>query len=630
MLKHLGPWRGFLILVGIILLLHFIFISVFVWSFDYSPVIVPLHLLVVFALISAITLFLALLASFRRFREWRRARIVVGLVPGVGAVLLAALAGLDYVSNYAWGCNVTGKVLIGYILPDWSSISTSLPIHTRWVYVAMLVFLGPVIVLYLALSGRFLRGLQEMFLPGRPFSLFRNRSRGTASGVALGATAVAFGVFLALTVPAPSNLWRGEPIVGLSRPYAILQNEMRNAEVSEQDRRARAAYPRGRAFEKTNVVLIMADSLRPDHMQVCGYERPTTPFLTDLAETGWLRKVAFMTSTCSETACGVLSTVASRSYVNLSDYNFKLHDLLHDQGYRVYFLLSGDHTLFYDQYKHVLGEGVDLFFDGVCSERYPVSDDRLVLEGLERVPDYDGTPACFFFFLMASHIVGVKLAPYGQYQPSKLGLSGMAAVWLGERNNQTLTNLYDNGVLQVDAFIEQIFEALRHKGYLDDCLAMVTADHGQGLGERGYYSHTVYLYQEDIGIPLLIYDEPEVRYANLEFATQKDVAPTIADRLGLPVPDCWEGVSLLSDAPHAYTFHTTRRNDVWRAVIWRTQGKLYKYLRWRKESPPARREALYELVSDPGERRNLLRKVDPALVRHLRAQMAAAFNVPAD
>jgi len=630
MLKHLGPWRGFAVLVAVILLLHSVFITIVVTSFDYAPVIVPLHLLVVFALIGAMTLFLGVLVSVRRFRQWRRARLVVGLVPGAGAVLLAALAGLDYVSNYAWGCNVTGKVLIGYILPDWWSISTSLPIHTRWLYLAMVVCLGPIVVLYLALSGRFLAGLEEMFLPGRPFSLFRDARRGAVSGVALAATAIAFGVLLALTVPAPSDLWRGEPIVGLFRPYAILQNEMRNAEVAGQDRRLRHAYPRALAFDKKNVVLIMADSLRADHMQVYGYERPTTPFLSGLAGTGWLRKVAFMTSTCSETACGVLSTVASRNYRNLSDYNFKLHDLLQDQGYRAYFLLSGDHTLFYHQYKDVLGNTVDLFFDGVCSERYAVSDDRLVLEGLERVPDYDGTPACFFFFLMASHIVGVKLEPYGQYQPSKLGLSGMAAVWLGEHNNQTLTNLYDNGVLQVDAFVEQIFDALRHKGYLDNCIAMLTADHGQGLGERGYYSHTVYLYQEDIGIPLLIYDEPGAHYANLEFATQQDVAPTIADRLGLPVPDCWEGVSLLSDAPHTYTYHTTRRNDVWRAVIWRTKGKRYKYLRWRNEGSPARREELYELVSDPGERRNLLQKADPALLRHLRARMASAFNLPDD
>lgn len=64
---------------------------------------------------------------------------------------------------------------------------------------------------------------------------------------------------------------------------------------------------------------------------------------------------------------------------------------------------------------------------------------------------------------------------------------------------------------------------------MQDSVVIILADHGQGLGEHGKYGHRRYLYQEQLGIPWLIYDTSEAPYGNLEFAAQIDVAPTILD-----------------------------------------------------------------------------------------------------
>ena len=77
------------------------------------------------------------------------------------------------------------------------------------------------------------------------------------------------------------------------------------AKLKEQEPRIRADYPRNQRFDRKNVILIIVDSLRADHMQVYGYSRPTTPFLAGLSASGRLRQVAFATSTVSPTAGGL-------------------------------------------------------------------------------------------------------------------------------------------------------------------------------------------------------------------------------------------------------------------------------------------------------------------------------------
>lgn len=629
MRRCIGPWKGYLGLVGFHLAVSLAFIVIFAYVFDYSAFIVPLHLFLVGGLIVLMTLAFGGLISSGRFRVWRMAPYVIGGSAGLLFLLLANVAILDFIANAGWGTNVSWNTITRYLIPDWFSIAGALPFYVRWLYGPLFTFWAATLLTYVLLSKRLMRALEEMFLPSRPFSLFRDRRTARTSLRVLLMMGVAWIVLIVAAVHLPSRFWRGEPILGLFSPETTLGEGPQRADIAEADRRIRDAYPKGLPFSRRNVIILMADSLRADHMQVYGYARPTTPFLSRLAETGRLRKVAFAASTCSETVCGVLSTLASRECVHLAGYNFKLHDLLRDQGYNIYFLLAGDHTVFHSEYREALGDNIDMFYDGMVSTRYACSDDRLLLEGLEQLPDYGGTPSFFFFFLMSTHMIGVKDEAFNRFTPSRLGAMGIAYVYSGGLHCQEMINRYDNSILQVDAFLESIFTRLEQKGYLDNALVLILADHGLGLGERGNYSHTVYLYQEDILIPFLIYDNPDAVYANLEFAMQQDVAPTIVDRLGLPIPSCWEGHSLLTDNTRRYSFHTTLRNDAWRAVLYRSDRQIYKYLRYSTKDAPLAREALYELTSDPDEAKDLLYVADPTLVEDLRARMAAMFAVPA-
>jgi membrane-anchored protein YejM (alkaline phosphatase superfamily) len=310
-------------------------------------------------------------------------------------------------------------------------------------------------------------------------------------------------------------------------------------------------------------------------------------------------------SACSETNCGVLSILMSKWFRHLAPEAFSLTELLQRQGYEVFQILSGWHGL-----RRAYGHDQTMYFDGANSE-YGVNDDRSVFEGLRRVPAFHGTPAFFHFHLMSVHVVGDKQTQFRRYEPARAMYLGQ--VFNTDDDRLASSNNYDNGILQADAMIQDIFAELGRKGYLANSVVVVVADHGEGLGEHGLdkVGHSVYLYQEYIRIPLLIYDDAAARYRSLSRASQVDVAPTVVDRLGLPVPRTWEGRSLLDESVDRYTYHQTGRwEDACYAVTSRYQPADFKYIRCNAGLA----EELYDLAADPMERNNLMSTAPAALV----------------
>jgi arylsulfatase A-like enzyme len=159
---------------------------------------------------------------------------------------------------------------------------------------------------------------------------------------------------------------------------------------------------------------------------------------------------------------------------------------------------------------------------------------------------------------------------------------------------------------------------------------VIVGGHGDGLGEHSHVGHTRYLYQEDIRVPLLIYDggatSADAVYKNDTYATLIDVAPTIVERLGLMVPKGWQGRSLLAPPHDRITFHQTRRGrDPCFAAVERTSTKLMKYIRCGSGNEI--REELFDIIADPHERTNLIDKIDAAVLRRYRHEIDSRFAI---
>lgn len=570
--------------------------ALFALRFGHNPRVIAAHVLLIiewdlalFLLVRAIA---ALVPPPRRVGHTGSADAWPGvafrLLLAVTCTLQVYLYLLNVVSNTSWGRNITGHLVVAFAPTVWSG-KEPFPLGAVGISIAGIGTLL-VITTLLGLCGG------TMHSPRR-----RTFQRVRLVAAAVG-TAGLFGVTLRWGVDSRDDLlWKHELIASFLRPegFAFEPTPRREA-VAHRDAVLRASYPRPVAgAHRKNVVLIIVDSLRADRMQVYGYSRETTPFLSSLVRSGRMKEVETAFSSCSESFCGITSTLSSRDFLDISARTFQLQDVLSGQGYRTWFLLSGNHRA-WNGLPYFYHSGEDNFFDGSMTERYTMDDDRLVLEGLERVPPaLPGEPAFFYMHLMSPHYLGV------QFEDSHVFTDPDDRVSPGLEPYKILSQLnkpdrYDDKVRQADGVIRDIFAALDTKRYLDDAIVVVTGDHGEGLGER-HWAHGWHLYNEDIRIPMLFYDAPAAAYPDLTFGAQVDIAPTILDRLGLPIPESWDGQSLLEPSRTRFTYHQTYFVPNRFGVLYRDDRALFKFI----ATPQYGTEELYDLRSDPGETRNL-------------------------
>lgn len=601
--------RSLVLFFGIQAILSAVFIVFFCRAFDISYALLLVHLPIVFGLqLGALLLpSLLLLAPALRRRVWTR--LAIGVTTGGMSAVLTLLYASDVVSNIQVGTNITHQLVVLW-LTDWQDGGNILALSPP--FVASVLAIAAAVV---GLHVWFASGLQDgvLALAAAP----TQRLAGSVVLVTLVAGYAAWGRDLAWRTPR-SELLSNDPVLAFLRTSVDVYDEAYLAQAEAlrvSEPLIRAVYPKGLDFDRKNVIVIMVDALRADHLPAHGYHRPTTPFLSRLQSEGHLKSVAMATSTCAESNCGIISTLSSKHLRRQIPESFKINDLLKDQGYQTYFILSGQHE--WRDLQELYGGGHSLYFDGRQSTRFDVSDDRMLFEGLTQVPAHR-PPAFFYFHLMSAHLYGTKLDAYRPYHPSDVS-NDWDTLFASRYDRDTVVNNYDNGVRQADAMIEQLFGELDRKGYLDNSVIIVTSDHGEGLGERerSPYGHGTTLYQEAIRIPLLIYDPTPFTYANLEFGTQIDIAPTILQRLGLPVPSSWQGTSLVQPPVPRTTFHQTALSTPVYALVHYTPETTWKYI----QGPRKNREELYDLTADPGERTNLMAVADPALIGFLRAEV---------
>jgi glucan phosphoethanolaminetransferase (alkaline phosphatase superfamily) len=614
------PLQGPLFVLLVETIVSAAFIYYFCRSFKISESLIAIHMPLAIGFFSLSMVAPGLLLYGWPAKNRRSLKYFLVLIPGLAFSGLAMLYAADFAS-YKWtGSNINYE-LVHLFLYDWRHGRALVPLSS-WIYVSVIVFVLIVLAIFLSLARMIFGGVEEAARAGAPNSLFMHRPRAIKFGVL--STLIVLGyagyLYAALRRAPYSELLSSDPILSFLRRTTEVYDPNYPGFVSRlraDEQQCRSSYPQTQTFEKKNVILIVVDSLRADHTQVYGYNRATTPFLQSLLDANHLRKVEFATSTCAETYCGVMSIVASKVRRRQIPGDFKLYDLLHDQGYKTYFILSGIHD--WQGLRDAYGREMTLYFDGSNSKRYSTEDDRLIFEGFEQVPNYTGAPAFFLVHLMSAHMMGVRQDAYNLFRPLP-GPKDWQALFHGENNRRPLIiNNYDDGVLQADDTIKGIFATLRQKGYLHDSIVVILADHGEGLGDYGEssYGHVTSLHQECIRIPLLIYDESPFTYVNLKFATQIDVAPTIVDRLGLPIPGCWQGASLLNPNIKTVTTHQTSLSKPCYAVLYRTDAVLYKYI----YCSVGQKEELYNLTDDPNEQNNLIDTADPSLLQFMHTEL---------
>ncbi len=333
----------------------------------------------------------------------------------------------------------------------------------------------------------------------------------------------------------------------------------------------RFAASRGGSIGGANVVLITIDTLRADRLSAYGNPRPTSPFLDELAARGVLFEHA-LTPTPRTTQS--VSTIMTALYPQthgvrslwdrLPRARLTLAEAFRNAGYLTAAFWT---TTFLDE-KRGLSQGFDEYENTAQeSDRAVHVSDRAILWLSKRVgprPDRGRRDRRRPFFLWLHYRdphmpydpppedrIWVDPTYVGQFTkatsfwPTKqiavynhLGLIGPADV-------AQATALYDGEIHYADRQIRRVSKALEERGLLEKTLIVVTSDHGEGLGEHGYYfDHGDVLLESSIEVPLILAG-PELPVGRVQSQVGLiDVAPTIARLAGIAWPAGGDGRDL--------------------------------------------------------------------------------------
>jgi arylsulfatase A-like enzyme len=367
-----------------------------------------------------------------------------------------------------------------------------------------------------------------------------------------------------------------------------------------------------------NVVLIMVDTLRADHVGCFGYERATTPTIDRLAATATVFANAH--ATAPWTSPSVASAITgqhptpmgiSLKPVTLSDRFVTLAEVLREHNYHTHGVISHTYlnsTFGYDQgfdsydednargHGHISSPSVTdkalAFIEARRDERFFLflhyfdpHYDYILQPGFDYYPDYDGDLHS-----------GQSIFELRDLAPD-----------LSADDLRFIRALYDSEISFTDAHIGRVLTKLEELGLWHDTLIVFAADHGEEFSERGshWIGHTRTLYQEQTHVPLIV-KGPGGRSQRLvqRHVSLVDLMPSIVEAAGLAVPGSYvhAGRSLaIAGQPVEQTrpvFAETRRQGAFRSAI--VDGwKLIRNL----EGGTA--DELYFLADDPGETTNL-------------------------
>lgn len=407
---------------------------------------------------------------------------------------------------------------------------------------------------------------------------------------------------------------------------------------------------------RPNIIVIVADDMRWDALGYAGNRIVKTPHLDELARTGARFRNHFVTSSI----CNVSrATMFSGQYLRrhkIYEFNTAFTaeqwsgcypQLLRDAGYRTGFIGKfgvGDSNAIaamkdeFDYWRGLPGQAGLFFERNNPNSRHKTA--RFGDQALAFIRSNDvRQPFCLSISFNAPHARDRQAREFwpdprdeSLYTNVHIPVSFKAKdEWFQRLPEVTRTNEgrrrwawrfdtpekhqkivkdYYRLITGIDREIGRIVDCLKECGVRENTVILFTSDNGFFLGERGMADKWL-MYEESIRVPMLLHDARLRKGRAVEELTLNiDLAPTILELAGLPIPREMQGSSLLSLArgkrvknwrtDFLYEHHTLAH------LIPRLEGvraERWKYVRWLTTMPVF--EELFDLSKDPEETRNL-------------------------
>ena len=322
-----------------------------------------------------------------------------------------------------------------------------------------------------------------------------------------------------------------------------------------------------------NLLLVVSDALRPDHLGCYGSLRGNSPTIDHLASHGLLFENAFTVSPVTNVS---LSTLFSgclpavhgvrRHTAVLSSRIPTLAERLRQAGYQTGAVVSCA-TL---DRSRGLDRGFDVYEDSFGPEspkgtKAPDPHQRTISRHAGTAVDLalawlhtldPNRPFFLFLHLFDTHSPYDPPREYLQTRPTTYtgringseqeGLSIKIGDFVPSTEDvEHLNYLYGGELWHTDQQLNRLLKALPTPG---NTLTLFTADHGVHLGERSLWGSGRRLYDRELRVPLLLHGLPEFQGRRIpDLFPNTDILPTMLDLLHLPIPDSLNGRSRLAD-----------------------------------------------------------------------------------
>lgn len=376
---------------------------------------------------------------------------------------------------------------------------------------------------------------------------------------------------------------------------------------------------------RPNLLLIVVDTLRADHLGAYGHARDTSPRIDALAASAVRFERAYATAPWTlPSVSSILSGLypsghgAMRIARALPESVDTVAERLQRAGYR-----SGGVVSHVFLEPHLgLSQGFEAWETRYLGEHHPLSTRGVTDAALAMLRDFAGGDRPFFLFVhyFDPHYPYQAHPEYG-YAGARFGMVEGGMIFkdlmemrkdLTEDEVEFVRALYDGEIRHTDEGIGRLLDALSQHGLLEDTLIALTADHGEEFMEHGWIGHTISLRDPVLRVPLLIRPPgPDAAGRVVENAVSLvGLAPTLLELLG---------VSFGSEDFQGRSFAPLVRGeggpdpgpvyaevDYWLHYQLRTQKRAlvdppYKLIQDRLRD----QVSLFDLDRDPGETRDL-------------------------
>ena len=347
-----------------------------------------------------------------------------------------------------------------------------------------------------------------------------------------------------------------------------------------------------------SIVLISIDTLRADRLSCYGSRRTPTPHIDAITQGGTLFTaidsqvpLTFPSHVSLFTSTYPFFNGIEDNAESLRPHAVTLATVLKSRGYATGGFVGG----FALDRRFGLNQGFDTYDSTFARQREGDSDSgdvkrlgaEVVAAALQWLSANSGRP--FFLFL---HL-------YDLHTPYNLPAAYRARFGTG----------YDAELRYVDEQVGVFWDAMRQRHLLDKTLVVFVSDHGESLGDHREKTHGYFIYQSTVAVPLIIHwPEGSSRFAArvVDPGSLMDVAPTILQFAGIPLPREFQGRSLMEmlrpgaagTTRDVYSESLYARNHFGCAALRSLRVGRYTYIQ-------APKPELYDLVADPGETQNL-------------------------